>query len=72
MLATQQVASAPDSLLLLDSPEAGIDAGQEGAGAGSIFLHIGTRLRRSAWKPCSVIRVVGQLAPARVFMVGMP
>ena len=37
----QQVASPPDSLLLLDSPEAGVDAGQEGAGTGSIFLHIG-------------------------------
>ncbi len=43
VLATQQVASAPDSLLLLDSPEAGVDAGQEGAGTGSIFLHIGAR-----------------------------
>ncbi len=41
VLATQQVASPPDSLLLLDSPEAGVDAGQEGAGTGSIFLHIG-------------------------------
>jgi len=43
VLATQQVASPPDSLLLLDSPEAGVDAGQEGAGTGSIFLHIGER-----------------------------
>ena len=47
VLATQQVASPPDSLLLLDSPEAGVDAGQEGAGTGSIFLHIGAPMGRA-------------------------
>jgi hypothetical protein len=42
VLATQQVASIPDSLLLLESPAAGAgDDGQDATGAGSLFLHIG-------------------------------
>ena len=40
-LATQQVNATPDSLLLLESPAAGADGTDEGAGAGALFLHIG-------------------------------
>lgn len=41
VLATQAVASPPDSLLLLDSPAAGLSDGLEGAGAAALFLHVG-------------------------------
>lgn len=40
VLATQQVASIPDSLLLLESPAAGAaDEAQDAQGAGSLFAH---------------------------------
>ena len=46
VLATQQVASIPDSLLLLESPAAGAaDEAQDAQGAGSLFLHIGATLK---------------------------
>ena len=41
VLAVQAVAAQPDSLLLIDSPALGTDGTEEGAGAGSLFLHIG-------------------------------
>lgn len=44
VLATQQVASIPDSLLLLESVAAGGEEGAEGLGAGSLFLHIGAHV----------------------------
>ena len=41
VLAVQQVASPPESCLFLDSPAMGASGGEEGAGAGALFLHVG-------------------------------
>ncbi len=41
MLAVQQTPAMPSSCLFLDSPAAGSAGGDEGAGAGALFLHIG-------------------------------
>lgn len=48
VLAVQQVASPPESCLFLDSPAMGASGGEEGAGAGALFLHVG------AHQPCHV------------------
>lgn len=42
VLATQAVPATPESVLLLDSPLAAAGgAGEEGAGAGALFLQVG-------------------------------
>jgi splicing factor 3B subunit 3 len=70
-LATQAVGADPESVLLLDSPAAGRGggAGDEGAGAGALFLQVG--LGNGVLLRSEVDRVTGALADARTRFLGV-
>ncbi|KAK9824249.1 hypothetical protein WJX72_008915 [[Myrmecia] bisecta] len=67
-LALQAVQATPESLLLLDSPATGAEGGEEGAGAGALFLHVG--LANGVLNRTEVDRNAGQLSDTRQRFLG--
>ncbi|KAL4425697.1 hypothetical protein ABPG75_009713 [Micractinium tetrahymenae] len=68
VLATQAVGATPESVLLLDSPSAGKEGTDEGAGAGALFLQVG--LVNGVLLRTEVDRVTGQLSDTRTRFLG--
>ena len=57
--ALQAVGATPESVLMLDSPQAGKDGTDEGAGSGALFLQVG--LVNGVLLRTEVDRATGQL-----------
>ncbi|PSC75527.1 splicing factor 3B subunit 3-like [Micractinium conductrix] len=68
VLGTQAVGATPESVLLLDSPAAGKDGGDEGAGSGALFLQVG--LVNGVLLRTEVDKVTGQLSDTRTRFLG--